>query len=181
MVKREKVLLAVAAGAAVLAGVYAWRALQATPASGAAGSASKPRAGKAEAESVPRIGLDRLEQPRTADKVGSRDLFAFGAPPPPPAPPPTLEPPPVAQAAALVPALPTTPPLVPLNLKYIGSLDAPQGVKVAFFMNDQKEVVMGQVGETVMNRFKVMKIGLESADVQMLGSESLQRIPLRSN
>lgn len=180
MVKREKVIVAVLAGAAVLAGVYAWRTLRATQAPGVAGSASKPRAGKAESESVPRIGLDRLEQPRTADKLGSRDLFAFGAPPPPPAPPPTLEPPPapVTQPAALVPAVP---PLVPLNLKYIGSLDAPQGVKVAFFMNDQKEVVMGQVGETVMNRFKVMKIGLESADVQMLGSESLQRIPLRSN
>lgn len=180
MVKREKVVVAVLAGAVVLAGVYAWRTLRATPAAGTAGSGSTPRAGQAESESVPRIGLDRLEQARTADKLGSRDLFAFGAPPPPPAPPPTLEPPPppVTQPAALAPAVP---PLVPLNLKYIGSLDAPQGVKVAFFTNDQKEVVMGQVGETVMNRFKVMKIGLESADVQMLGSDQLQRIPLRSN
>ncbi|HLA78205.1 MAG TPA: hypothetical protein VJU18_11550 [Vicinamibacteria bacterium] len=179
MVKREKVLLSVLGGALVLAGAYAWRTLRATPAGGPAGSAARPRS-QGGGESVRRIDLDRLERPTTAGKVGGRDLFAFGAPPPPPAPPPTLEPPPppVVQPVALVPA---APPLMPLNLKYIGSLDAPQGVKVAFFMNDQKEVLMGQVGETVMNRFKVMKIGLESADVQMLGSETLQRVPLRSN
>ena len=179
MVKREKVLVAVAAGTAVLAGLYAWRTLSGTSTPGAADSASRPGAGKS--EGVPRIDLDRLERPATAAQVGGRDLFAFGAPPPPPAPPPTLAPPPVTPVAALVPAAPTPPPLAPLNLKYIGSLDAPQGVRVAFFMNDHKEVVMGQVGETVMNRFKVMKIGLESADVQMVGSEQLQRIPLRSN
>ena len=178
MVKREKVLLAVAAGAAVLAGLYAWRTLSGTSVPGAADSASRPGAGKG--EGVPRIDLDRLERRATAAQVGGRDLFAFGAPPPPPAPPPTLAPP-VTPAAAVVPVAPMPPPLAPLNLRYIGSLDAPQGVRVAFFMNDQKEVVMGQVGETVMNRFKVMKIGLESADVQMVGSEQLQRIPLRSN
>ncbi len=180
MVKREKVLLAVLGGSLVLAGAYAWRTLRATQPAGTAGGAARPRGREAGGEAVRRIDLDRLQAPRSANQVGSRDLFAFGAPPAPPAPPPTLEPPPPppTQPVALVPA---APPLPPLTIKYIGSLDAPQGVKVAFFTNDQKEVVMGQVGETVMNRFKVMKIGLESADVQMLGSETLQRIPLRSN
>jgi hypothetical protein len=179
MVKRKQVFVAVAAAVAVLAGLYAWSRLSGTASPGAAERVATARAGQG--ESVARIDLARLDRPADAAQVGGRDLFAFGAPPPPPAPPPTLAPPPVTQAAALAPGAPVPPPLVPLNLKYIGSLDAPQGVKVAFFMNDQKEVVMGQVGDTVMNRFKVMKIGLESADVQMVGSEQLQRIPLRAN
>ena len=77
------------------------------------------------------------------------------------------------------PAGPPPPP--PINVKYIGSVEAEKGPKVAFFLTEQKEVITGQVGDTVMNRFKVVRIGIESVDVQDVGSGQVRRIPLRGN
>ncbi len=180
MVKREKVLLGVVGAAAVLAGVYVWRTTRSLPETGAVPTSRARTTTKVEA--VPRIGLDRLTSPRAEVRAGSRDLFGFAAPEPPPVPI-TIATPPPTPAADLAPVAPPPVTLAPVNLKYIGNLDGPQGLKVAFFMTDQKEVLMGQVGEVVMNRFKVVKIGLESVDIQDMGSgsEQLRRLPMRGN
>jgi hypothetical protein len=117
-------------------------------------------------------------------RVGLRDIFDFGPPPtPPPTPTPAATPTPAIVQATPVP-LPTSagpPPPPPVNVKYIGSVEAEKGPKVAFFLTEQKEVLTGQVGDTVMNRFKVVRIGIESVDVQDLGSGQVRRIPLRGN
>lgn len=126
---------------------------------------------------VPRIGLDRLKQDSEDLPVGDRDLFGYGAPPPTLAPPPT-------QPSELVPTpdpVPTPTPLPPLAVKYMGSVENGKGVKVALFVTDKKEVLAGQVGDTVMNRFRVMKIGFESVDVQQVGFDQVQRLPLKPN
>ena len=111
--------------------------------------------------------------------VGDRDLFGFGGPPP------TLEPPPTTPSMAdLGPTpepLPTPTPLPPLTVKYMGSVENGKGVKVALFVTDKKEVLAGQVGDTVANRFRVMKIGFESVDVQQVGFDQVQRLPLKPN
>ena len=39
-------------------------------------------------------------------------------------------------------------------------------------------MLTGQVGEMVVNRFRVVKIGLESVDVQEVGSDQVRGIPL---
>jgi hypothetical protein len=131
---------------------------------------------------LPRIGLDRILKPAGAVEVGKRDIFDFGPPPPtpkpPPAPPTPVPSPPseeelAARAAAAAP---------PMNVKYIGSLaDEVRGVKVAVLLNDRKEVLTGGVGEVVANRFRIVSIGLESVDLQDMGSNRVQRIPLRGN
>ena len=56
-----------------------------------------------------------------------------------------------------------------------------QGLKVAVLLNDRKEVLTGGVGEVVGNRFRIMSIGLESVEVQDLGNNRVQRIPLKGN
>jgi hypothetical protein len=92
--------------------------------------------------------------------------------------------PPVAVAEETPPpvTVPTPPPLPPLNIKYIGSFDeGKKGLKVAVLMTDRKEVLTGQVGEVVANRYRIVKIGLESVDVQDVGSEQVRRIPLKGN
>jgi len=69
-----------------------------------------------------------------------------------------------------------------MTVKYIGSLaDDRRGIKVAVLLNDRKEVLTGGVGEVVGNRFRIVSIGLESVDVQDLGNNRMQRIPLKGN
>jgi len=170
-------LLVAAAGLALVLALYLWRNARPSAATVAAGPPVPTAAGS----ELPRIGLDRLARPLGPATVGRRDIFDFG---PPPAPPVTAMPPPPPTLAAAPTPVPTPvgpPPPPPVNVKYIGSVEAEKGPKVAFFLTEQKEVLTGQVGETVMNRFRVVRIGIESVDVQDLGSGQLRRIPLRGN
>jgi hypothetical protein len=127
---------------------------------------------------IGRIGLDRLKAVTPAEPAVQRDLFAFGSLP---TPPPTAAPPPVvvADATPMPEMPPTPPPLPPLNVRYIGSLETKRGLRVAFFQTEKKDIVTGQVGEVVMNRFKIVKIGFESADIQEVGVDQVRRLPLR--
>ena len=176
MVKQRRPVVLAVAGAVVIIG--AWWYLR-----GGGGvplvAERDPRQGaSAPGGAVPRIGLDRLEQAVPEVPVGDRDIFDYGAPPP------TPEPPPTQPAEPTLPTpepLPTPTPLPPLAVKYMGSVDNGKGVKVALFVTDKKEVLAGQVGETVMNRFRVMKIGFESVDVQQVGFDQVQRLPLKPN
>lgn len=174
-------MIVAAAGIALAIALYAW--LQARP-SAATVAAGAPVPVPVGAE-LPRIGLDRLSHRSGPVTVGRRDVFAFGSAPAPvvtatPAP---IAAPPITVAVAPTP-VPTPagpPPPPPVNVKYIGSVEAEKGPKVAFFLTEQKEVLTGQVGDTVMNRFKVVRIGIESVDVQDVGSGQVRRLPLRGN
>jgi hypothetical protein len=179
MVRRDRIVMVAAAGVALVLALYAWLQLQPSAATVAAGPPAPAPAGA----ELPRIGLDRLSHRSAPVAVGRRDIFAFGAAPAPVvvAPPPSTAPPTVAAAPTPVPTPAGPPPPPPLNVKYMGSVEAQKGPKVAFFLTEQKEVLTGQVGDTVMNRFKVVRIGIESVDVQDLGSGQVRRIPLRGN
>jgi hypothetical protein len=179
MVRRDRIVAITGAGVALALALYVWRQGQPSAATVAAG----PRAAGAPAAELPRIGLDRLTQRRPEVPVGRRDIFDFGPPPAPPvtAAPPSTPAPAVVTMPTPVPTPAGPPPPPPVNVKYIGSVEAEKGPKVAFFLTEQKEVLTGQVGDTVMNRFKVVRIGIESVDVQDVGSGQLRRIPLRGN
>ena len=137
---------------------------------------------------VPRIDLARLSAERPDSGAGERDLFQFGAAPrskddeeelpivtvPVPTPQPVL---PVdgASGPAGVASLP------PLSLKYLGSVENRAGVKVAVLLTDRKEVLTGRAGDTVANRYRIARIGLESVDLEDVASGQSRRIPLRGN
>ena len=140
---------------------------------------------------LPKIDLARLSSPPPATKAGRRDLFRFGeegpdedegaegapgkpasATQPPPAPVVTPNP----QIAAL-----PAPRLVTITLKYVGSLEAQGGVKVAVLLTDHNEILYGQVGQQVANRFKILRIGLESVEIFDEGAGQSRRIPLKGN
>ena len=174
MVKNRKLILGAVAGLGLLVLLFVWRR-PGTPV--ASGPARQQRAAPSE-DQVPRIALGRVEESRPQQGVGQRDIIDFGRPPTPPPPPP---PPPTVAAMPTPPPEPTPTPLPPLTVKYMGSLEAKQGIKVAFFLTDKREVLQGQVGDTVMNRFRVVKIGLESVDIQELGTSQVRRLPLRGN
>jgi hypothetical protein len=181
MVRNRRAVYGALAGLALVLAVYTLsRDDRAAAVSLSLPGLRTPATATADAQ-LPRIGLDRLQKPHGGVEVGKRDIFDFGpAPPTPPPPPPP--PTPVPTAVAEVDASPTPPQLPPMSVKYIGSLaDNRRGLKVAVLLNDRKEVLTGGVGEIVGNRFRIVSIGLESVDVQDVGSNRVQRIPLKGN
>lgn len=76
---------------------------------------------------------------------------------------------------------PTPTPVPAMNVKYIGSVADKKGLKVAVLMTDRREVLTGKAGDLVANRLKIVSIGLESVDIQDVGSDHIRRIPLRAN
>jgi hypothetical protein len=175
--RREKTLLAlVAAGLAGLV-FMRWRDPERAPLARAQAEALPPP--------VPRIDLARLTVERPESAAGRRDLFRFGAasrrdPEDDEIPVARVEvrPPPVLPVDQQAPPAPSVP---PLNLKYLGTVENKQGVKVAVLLTDRKEVLTGQAGETVANRYRISRIGLESIDLEDTASGQSRRIPLRGN
>ena len=152
-------------------------------------AATRPRGRGAATSDLPRIDLARLASPPPATRAGRRDLFGFGeaepdegeaeagshaALPTHPAP-----------VAAVTPnpqiAPPPAPRLVAINLKYIGTLEAQGGVKVAVLLTDRNEILYGQVGQQVANRYKILRIGFESVELFDESAGQNRRIPLKGN
>ena len=181
VLRRRYTVLAGLALLVLVTGLYVWRHGHVAPL-----APTRPAAASAAREEIPRIDLARLDSPREQVRVGRRDIFEFGtleeegvptttaavASTPPPAP------------VATQPPLPATPPpprLPPLNLKYIGSLENGRGLRVAVLLTDRNEVLTGQAGEVVANRYRIVKIGYESIDLEELGSGQVRRLPLRGS
>jgi hypothetical protein len=146
-------------------------------------STTAARGGRERLPPVPRIDLGRLPRERPPLEAGRRDIFAFGPPPTLPAPPRPVGPPPTTmsmEAQVIVPTPPPVPRLPPLNLKYIGSVDNGKGLRVAVLLTDKNELLTGQSGEVLANRYKIAKIGLESVDLEEVGTGQTKRIPLRN-
>jgi len=176
--RREAALVFVLAVAGIAATVTLLRKPEVAPALRARARNDAPPA------PVPRIDLARLDQAPADDEAGRRDLFVFSggreAEAPEPEPPRIVVPPPAAGATdAAADARPATPSVPPLNLRYIGSVESARGVKVAVLVTDKREVLTGQAGEVVANRYRIARIGLESVDLEDVGTGQSRRIPLR--
>jgi hypothetical protein len=180
--RREKGLVGLLAVAALLVSAWALRHSDAPAVLG------RPRA-EPSPPPVARIDLARVDAPRASSEAGHRDLFAFGrtrvkedeAPPPPVATPPPTTGTGAGSPGDGVAGGPVTPSLPPLNLKYIGSVENKAGVKVAVLLTDRREILTGQAGQVVANRYRIARIGLESVDLEDVGSGQSRRIPLKGN
>ena len=179
MVTRTQQGAAAAVLALGLAAAFYFWARSGTPSTASAdGTPPRGPAGPVGTEpDLPRIDLGRLESSKGRSGAGRRDLFDFGVPP---TPPPTPVPAVVATPAGppTPPPAPTPTPLPPLTVRYVGAIEDKRGLKVAVFLTDKEEVLTGQAGQLVGNRFRIVRIGLESVDIQEVGSEQTRRIPL---
>ncbi len=183
--RRETVLVALTA--VVVVAAVAWWLRSPTGLPLARGRA----AGDAAAQPIPRIDLARLDQPRATADAGRRNLFDFGAAPEPePAPPPVAPPTPPPNRPGATNGTSEGPggtvvsgpaPLPPLNVKYIGSVENASGVKVAVLVTDRQEVLTGQQGQVVANRYRIAKIGLESVDLEDIATGQSRRVALRGS
>jgi hypothetical protein len=134
----------------------------------------------------PTLRLDLLARlQNSAMKGGARSLFAFGAAPPPPVDPiaPGLmaahivgpvQPPPKEEVK---PPEPKPVPPTPIPLKFYG-YSARGGTKRAFFLDSDNEIQVAGENETVRNRYKVIRIGINSVVIEDTQSQRQQTLPL---
>jgi hypothetical protein len=132
------------------------------------------RAGQKETP-VADVKLELLKAEPAGLGASTRNPFQFKAKAPPPAP--------RAQAAvpvpvAIAPPVPQgPPPPPPIALKYIGVLDTAQG-RVAVFRDSGGDIVNGKEGDIIDGRYRLVKIGVESADLAYLDGRGRQTIRL---
>jgi hypothetical protein len=128
--------------------------------------------------------LARLQQ--LPEEGGERSLFEFGSAPKPKTPTPTVAPvkpqtPPGAAAAAGSSPTPTAPPkpaIAPIPLKFYGYVGDAKGTsKRALFLDGEDIVVAGE-NDMIRNRFKVIRIGVNSAIVEDTTNKNQQTLPL---
>ena len=122
------------------------------------------------------VKLESLERRDDANATPSRDVFQFEerrvAAPPPQALPrqPVEQPPPV-------PTGPPPPP--PIPLRFIGYLDqAGQAPRVAVLSDGRGNVFNGKEGDVIEGRYRVLRIGNDSADLIYVDGRGRQTIRL---
>jgi hypothetical protein len=132
----------------------------------------------------PTLRLDLLAKVQNVPlEGGSRNLFEFYQPPPPPPPKITIKPGPPApvKPADVKPvdtAPPPPPPPPPIPLKFYGYAGTTRdGTRRAFFL-DGDDIYTAAENETVKGRYKIIRIGVNSAVVEDTTNKHQQTLPL---
>jgi hypothetical protein len=133
----------------------------------------------------PSLRTDLIAKLHTLELTGgARSLFEFAQPPVPP--PPPVEkinvfrkygpeaPPPIPVPAKIPP-----PPPPPIPLKYYGYSGTVRanGLRQAFFLEGE-EIYVAAENDTVKNRYKIVRIGVNSAVVEDTTNKNQQTLPL---
>ena len=164
----------------IIVAVVVWRS-SSGPVGG--GGAATPAAGGGQASRqdnpVGDVRLESLEHRGEGEATPSRNLFRFeskrvaSAAPAPRAP---VNPVPV-DPAPPVPTGPPPPP--PIPLRYIGYLDQPGEVpRVAVLSDGRGNVFNGKEGDIIEGRYRVLRIGTDSADLIYVDGRGRQTIRL---
>jgi hypothetical protein len=177
MTMRSRLLLLLAVAAIVGGAFYVVR----SPAAPVDGGTTVPAGGGAQTsrqgDLVGDVRLESLDRQDDAKLTPSRDVFRFGekraaiAVPPQPTPRVPVEP---------VPQAPTgPPPLPPIPLRYIGYLDqAGEVPRVAVLSDGRGNVFNGKEGDVIEGRYRVLRIGNDSADLIYVDGRGRQTIRL---
>jgi hypothetical protein len=103
---------------------------------------------------------------KTEYKSAGRDLFSEMAPPPPVDPHKEDHPTPV---GPIQPA-PPPPPSLPGNVKFFGYGTVPNGTAKRAFLSDGDQIFIVAEGDTLLGRFRVVKIGNANLDFEEIAS-----------
>jgi hypothetical protein len=154
--------------------------LRFSPSTGGDGGAAVRTAGGAQTsrqgDPVGDVRLESLDRRNAARSTPSRDVFRFeerrvAAAPPRPSPRQPVEP---------LPQVPTgPPPPPPIPLRYIGYLDqAGEVPRVAVLSDGRGNVFNGKEGDVIEGRYRVLRIGNDSADLIYIDGRGRQTIRL---
>jgi len=113
----------------------------------------------------------------TEYKGSGRNIFAKYEPPPPKAPDPRLDHGPKGPPPPQCPGDPRCPP-PPIPLKFYGFASKPGEPKKIFLTSAAGDVFIAAEGEVVDRRYRVLKIGVNSVEIEDVLSNSRQTIPL---
>lgn len=187
-VQELKLPIALAAVVALAAGAYWWSGPDTAVAPVQPGPAgvtrpAAPRARTAGKTTVEDVRLERLQAAAAPMAPPDRNLFRFrtkvaapsgplkpakpvpvplGPPEPPPPPPPPIVPPPP-----------------PIQLKFIGVVDAATSAgRVAVLADAKGNVFYGKEGDIIDGRYRVLKIGVESAELAYVDGRGRQALRL---
>ena len=146
-------------------------------AAGTAGARAQGAAAAAASQTPVDVRLELLREPRGDAGGRERNPFRFReAPPPPPPPRPAAAPPPV-PAGPPVPQGPPPPP--PITLRLIGLVTAPtQAGRVAVFSDGRGNTFNGREGDIIEGRYRLLKIGADSAELAYTDGRGRQVIRL---
>ncbi len=111
------------------------------------------------AKSYPALGVEnpqlhwwKLDAAHKAEyKSNGRNIFSASLPPPPTLPP--------SHQADPVPSQPPTPPPPTLPVKFFGYGTVPAGAPRRAFLSDGEQIYIVTEGETLLGRFRILKIG----------------------
>jgi hypothetical protein len=174
------VLLAIAVGGYLVSRMFsggeAAPAVSTTPAVRQAANAPRGQ------DHVEPSDLDvRIEALKTAAPAPSdveRNPFRFQPKPPPP-PPPVVNRPPAALPVPTGPVEPPGPPPIGNTIKFIGIVQTVNGKIGAF--SDCRATFPGREGEVIEGRYRVVKIGIESAELEYLDGKGRTTLPLNGS
>lgn len=121
------------------------------------------------------VKIETLGEEPGAPAEVSRNPFRFQPRPPPP-PPPMAALPPQTSYVPPPPAAPVGPPSIGTLIKFIGIIDTGKEKIGAF--SDCKYTFSGREGEVVEGRFRVVRLGVESAILEYVDGTGRATLPL---
>jgi hypothetical protein len=123
-----------------------------------------------------KVRLEALEAAPQDQGDVERNPFRFqprAAPAPAPGPG-AAKPPESSEPVVTAPPVPSGPP--PIPLKYMGSVEKPNGVKIAALSDCRAATYAAAEGEVVDGRYRVVKIGLESLVIEYIDGQGQQTL-----
>jgi hypothetical protein len=134
----------------------------AAPSNRVTGTTGQPRT--AAQMPVADVKLELLQAQREEVPEGDRNPFRFRPKAPPPAPP---RPPVVERPVVTAPPLPQgPPPPPPIPLKFIGLLSAPtQAGRIAIMADGRGNTFQAREGDIIEGRYRLLRIGADSAEL----------------
>ncbi len=110
----------------------------------------------------PSLRIDMLERIRNLEYSGTRrNIFTASVPP---LPQPKVDP------GTIAPAPPQGPPPLEVPVKFFGYVaSAPGGARRGFFINGEDVFIVAE-GETLLNQFRLLRVGNTTAEVEEIGS-----------
>ncbi|HXG56068.1 MAG TPA: hypothetical protein VNJ03_11880 [Vicinamibacterales bacterium] len=132
------------------------------------------------------VHIEALRGPSPSPMEGVRNPFRFRPAPPPPAPPPSPVVPRVTAPAPVLqpvdpgpPPGPPPPPRIGDAIKFIGIVETAGGKIGAF--SDCRATFPGREGDVVEGRYRVVRIGIESAVLEYLDGRGRATLPLNGS